>query len=111
MKGRTWQVGFARMPQPSPFPELNWYVLVEQLLGVTGTERTKSYANARNVRAQLQNIRVLPRPLGQIPPHCLSSGLNLISYDFPMISPNRTTPGTIRPFLTRRSSAAECLNA
>ena len=31
-EGRTWQVGFARMPQPSPFPELKWYVLVEQLL-------------------------------------------------------------------------------
>ena len=31
-EGGTWRVAFARMPQPSPFPELNWYVLVEQLL-------------------------------------------------------------------------------
>jgi hypothetical protein len=30
--GRNWLVGFSPMPQPSPFPELNWRVLVEQLL-------------------------------------------------------------------------------
>jgi hypothetical protein len=30
--GRNWLVGFSPMPQPNPFPELNWRLLVEQTL-------------------------------------------------------------------------------
>jgi hypothetical protein len=30
--GRSWLAGFSRMPEPSPSPELNWFVVVEQLL-------------------------------------------------------------------------------
>ena len=28
--GSTWLAGFARMPEPAPFPEISWYVVVEQ---------------------------------------------------------------------------------
>lgn len=30
--GRVWLAGFCRMPEPSLSPELDWYVVVEQLL-------------------------------------------------------------------------------
>ena len=30
--GSTWLAGFARMPEPAPFPEIAWYVIVEQSL-------------------------------------------------------------------------------
>jgi hypothetical protein len=29
--GQVWLSGFSRMPEPSPSPELDWYVVVEQL--------------------------------------------------------------------------------
>jgi hypothetical protein len=30
--GSAWLTGFSRMPEPAPYPELNWYVVVEQLV-------------------------------------------------------------------------------
>ncbi len=30
MDGSTWLAGFARMPEPAPFPEITWFVIVEQ---------------------------------------------------------------------------------
>ena len=43
--GEVWLVGFSGLPQPSPFPNLGWYVVVQQHLDEASAPATASLMN------------------------------------------------------------------